>query len=422
MKFSTLYELQTPKPWDEHSELRIVQQALEQIELADKLGFHYAWEVEHHFLEEYCHSSAPEVFLAAASQRTTNIRLGHGIVLMPPKYNPTARIAERIATLDLVSNGRVEWGTGESSAVMELGGFGIDPDRKRDMWRETTEQCANMMAMNPYPGFSGEFVSMPCRNVVPKPLQKPHPPIWVACSRRSTIQLAAEAGIGALVFGFVDPEDAKQWVDEYYSIIKSDRCIPIGHAVNPNIAMIVGFSMHEDREIAIERGQEGFEFFSYALAHYYLTGTHTPGHVDIGARFQANRDAAKLPVGQGIGNPDEVRDRMLKYQAVGVDQVGFIQQAGWNRHEDICASLELFAERVMPDLVADNAEREARKIDELAPYVERALDRKSWMAPIAREDTPSFQAGSKDIVAAVEESRGSFGGLTAEHTDRVQST
>ncbi|NQV20046.1 MAG: LLM class flavin-dependent oxidoreductase, partial [Rhodospirillales bacterium] len=199
MKFSTFYELQTPKPWDAESELRVVHQALDQVELADKLGYHYAWEVEHHFLEEYCHSSAPEVFLAAASQRTKNIRLGHGIVLMAPDYNPTARVAERIATLDLVSNGRVEWGTGESSAEMELGGFGVDPDRKRDMWREATEQCANMMAMNPYPGFEGEFFSMPCRNVVPKPLQKPHPPIWVACSRRSTIQLAAEAGIGALV-------------------------------------------------------------------------------------------------------------------------------------------------------------------------------------------------------------------------------
>ena len=127
MKFGIFYEHQLPRPWAEGSELKLFQDALDQVELADQLGIDHAWEVEHHFLEEYSHSSAPEVFLAAASQRTKNIRLGHGIVLMPPGYNHPARIAERIATLDLVSNGRVEFGTGESASRAELEGFGINP-------------------------------------------------------------------------------------------------------------------------------------------------------------------------------------------------------------------------------------------------------------------------------------------------------
>ena len=113
MKFGLFYEHQLPQPWSEESELRLYQQALDQIELADRLGIDYVWEVEHHFLEEYSHSSSPEVFLAACSQRTKRIRLGHGITLMPPNYNHPARVAERIATLDLVSSGRVEWGSGE---------------------------------------------------------------------------------------------------------------------------------------------------------------------------------------------------------------------------------------------------------------------------------------------------------------------
>src|SRR5438445_5539160 len=118
MKFGLFYELQLPKPydgeaWDPDAERRIYHEMLEQVELADRLGFDYVFEVEHHFLEEYSHSSAPEIFLAAASQRTKNIRLGHGICLMPPRYNHPARVAERIATLDLVSDGRVEFGTGE---------------------------------------------------------------------------------------------------------------------------------------------------------------------------------------------------------------------------------------------------------------------------------------------------------------------
>src|SRR5919197_2395260 len=152
MKFGIFYELQMPRPWEAGGELRLYQNALDQVELADRLGIGYAWEVEHHFLEEYSHSPAPEVFLAAASQRTKRIRLGHGIVLMPPAYNHPARVAERIAMLDLVSSGRVDWGTGESASRAELEGFGVDPAERRAMWRETVEQVANMLVMDPYPG------------------------------------------------------------------------------------------------------------------------------------------------------------------------------------------------------------------------------------------------------------------------------
>ena len=204
MKFGIFYEHQIPRPWDADAEHRIYREALEQVELADRVGIDYAWEVEHHFLEEYSHSSAPEVFLAACSQRTKRIRLGHGIVLMPPAYNHPARVAERIAALDLVSDGRVEFGTGESASILELGGFRLDVADKRAAWQESLEQCLNMMVMTPYPGFEGKYFSMPCRNVVPKPLQKPHPPVWVACSNRETIKRAARLGIGALTFAFVD--------------------------------------------------------------------------------------------------------------------------------------------------------------------------------------------------------------------------
>src|ERR671914_2964715 len=127
MKFGIFYEHQLPRPWGPDDEHKLLKDALEQVELADRVGIDYVWEVEHHFLEEYSHSSAPEVFLAAASQRTKNIRLGHGIVQTPPPFNHPARVVERVATLDLVSSGRADFGTGESSSEAELGGFGIDP-------------------------------------------------------------------------------------------------------------------------------------------------------------------------------------------------------------------------------------------------------------------------------------------------------
>src|ERR1700729_4346126 len=124
MKFGIFYELQLPRPWGVDDERQLFQNALTQVELAEQLGYDYAWEVEHHFLEEYSLPPSPEVFLGAASQRTKNIRLGHGIAQLTT--NPPQRVAERVAWLELVSNGRVEMGTGESASITELGGFDRD--------------------------------------------------------------------------------------------------------------------------------------------------------------------------------------------------------------------------------------------------------------------------------------------------------
>jgi len=398
MKFGIFYEHQLPRPWSEGCEERLFHEALEQVELADRIGIDHAWEVEHHFLEEYSHSSAPEVFLAACSQRTQRIRLGHGIVLMPSGYNHPARVAERIATLDLVSHGRVDFGTGESSSLAELGGFGVPVARKRAMWREAVEQACNMMVMDPYPGYEGESFSMPCRNVVPKPVQKPHPPLWVACSNRDTIHLAARLGMGALTFAFVDTDEARKWVGEYYDIIRNE-CVPIGHSINPNIAMVTGFSCHENQEEARRRGEDGFRFFGYALGHHYVFGTHKPGRTDIWKNFEAVREA--LPAAgenRGIGTPDQLRRHLSDFEATGVDQVIFIQQGGKNRHEHICESLELFAEKVMPDFKERAAERERAKMEELAPYLEQAMKRKRTMRALADDEIPEMVALGRQIV------------------------
>ncbi len=405
MQVGIFYEHQLPRPWRDGDELRLYQEALDQVELADKLGIDYAWEVEHHFLEEYSHSSAPEVFLAACSQRTRQIRLGHGIVQMPPNYNHPARVAERIATLDLVSSGRVEFGTGESSALLELDGFHVDVETKREQWQEAVEQCANMMVMDPYPGYRGKYFDFPCRNVVPKPVQKPHPPIWVACSNRETIKLAAKLGIGALTFAFVDTGEAKKWVDDYYRILR-EECVPIGHAINPNIAMVTGFSVHRDAEEAKRRGMDGFRFFGYGLGHHYIFGEHKPGRTDIWANFEKVRDT--LPEAdeqRGIGTPDQLRAHLRSFADAGVDQVTFIQQGGRNKHDHICEALELFGAEVMPEFKAEEEERERSKMEALAPYLEKAMERKRRMPELSDDEIPIYPALGRQIVDPTEEQK-----------------
>ena len=396
MKFGLFYEHQNPKPWDEDSEHRVFMESLQQIELADRIGIEHVWEVEHHFLEEYSHSSAPELFLAAASQRTKQIRLGHGINLTAPGFNHPVRVAERLSTLDHLSSGRVEWGTGESATLMEMEGFNIAPEEKGAMWKEGAEQAANMMAMTPYPGFDGQYFSMPCRNVIPKPMQKPHPPMWLACSRRESILRAARGGMGALIFGFVEPEQAGQWVKEYYDIIKSDECVPLGWTVNPNLAAVSGFSMHADEAEAERRGLPGFRYFGYSLGSFVNFGEYQPSITSMGALFDEVYDDLPDNAGRGgIGTPDQVRAHFKRYEEVGLDQLIFIQQVGRNRHEHICESLELFGATLQPEFKARELIREQQKQEELAPYIAAALARKQRMAPMKAQDIPVVKAAGR---------------------------
>jgi alkanesulfonate monooxygenase SsuD/methylene tetrahydromethanopterin reductase-like flavin-dependent oxidoreductase (luciferase family) len=403
MKFGIFYEHQLPRPWDEGSELKLFQDALDQVELADKLGIDMVWEVEHHFLEEYSHSSAPEVFLAACSQRTKNIRLGHGIVQTAPAYNHPARVAERIATLDLVSKGRVEFGSGESSSRAELRGFRIDVEQKRAMWREGLEVAIRCMTETPFTGVKGQYVEMPPRNCVPKPVQKPHPPLWVACSRRDTILLAAREGIGALTFAFIDPEEAQGWVRDYEKVM-AEECKPIGLAVNPQVACVSPMMVHKNEGEAVARGLEGANFFGYSLAHYYVFGKHVPGQTDVWREFQEKRSemgyspevaialeqerlGAKIAAGgtQGlrgaVGTPDQLRKYLRRYEEAGVDQIIFVTQSGRNKHEHIMESLELFGKEVMPEFKDRDEKAVADKRQRLAKVVDTALARRESNAP-----------------------------------------
>lgn len=380
MDFGLYFTQQLPRPWLPSAEQRLFQDALAQVELADQLGFDYAWAPEQHFLEEYSHSSAPEVFLAAASQRTSRIRLGHGVVLMPPAYNQPARVAERMATLDLISNGRAEFGAGDSKSRMELEGFGVDRAQRRAMSLEALEQVSDMMTLEPYPGHEGKYFSMPARNVVPKPTQKPHPPLWMACSDDATIHLAAQLGVGALAHGFFDPQEAERVVADYYETLKTE-CVPIGHAVNANVAMLNPFFCHRDPDQALAQGAEAHGFFTFAVRHYYTFGRHEPGRTDISANSSSVRSGmgADIPMrgSHAIGTPQQITDHLKAYQDVGIDQAVLVHQAGRLGHNDICASLELFAAEVLPSLTQDRAQRQARKHEELAPHIRRAMQRKS---------------------------------------------
>ena len=237
-------------------------------------------------------------------------------------------------------------------------------------------------------------------------MQKPHPPLWVACSRRDTILLAAQKGIGALTFAFIDPEEAVKWVGDYERTLAAE-CVPVGLAVNPNIACVTQMMCHPDEAVALERGLEGGNFFGYSLGHYYIFGEHRPGVTDVWHEFLERRGevgyspeveaalrqerlGAKLAAGDrtglrgAMGTPDQVREFLERFEQAGVDQVIFVLQAGKNRHEHICESLELFGREVMPAFKDRDEAQVKAKAQRLAPAVDAALARKA----VAAESDP----------------------------------
>jgi alkanesulfonate monooxygenase SsuD/methylene tetrahydromethanopterin reductase-like flavin-dependent oxidoreductase (luciferase family) len=365
MKFGIFYEHQLPRPWEPGGEYRLLQESLDQIELADRLGYDYAWEVEHHFLEEYSHSSAPEVFLAAASQRTSRIRLGHGVIQLTT--NHPARVAERISTLDLVSKGRVEFGMGESSTTTELHPFGRRFRDKREVWEDAVRAIIPMFGDGGFE-YHGPYFDFPLRNVLPKPLQKPHPPLWVACSQRDTIESAGRWGMGALGFQFVSADEANAWVAAYYNAYTKRLERLADYATNPNLAVVCGFMCCPTDEEAHAKA-DGWTFFAFALRFYSTRKPGDPGSINLWEEYQAFRRTPqfeKMHAGGLIGSPETIRTKLRKFEASHVDQVILLNQAGRNTHDDICASLELFAAEVMGEFVERHGEHETWKQQVLA--------------------------------------------------------
>lgn len=382
MKFGLFYEHQLPRPWTADSEHRLLHESLAQIELADTLGYDYAWEVEHHFLEEYSHSSAPEVFLAAASQRTRRIRLGHGIVQLTT--NHPARVAERVSTLDLLSNGRVELGLGEGSSTTELHPFERRYREKRAVWEDAV-RCLLPMFWREGWAYDGPYFKFPLRNVVPKPLQRPHPPLWVACSQMETIRMAGRRGMGALAFQFLNADSARAWVHAYYNAFTRELDKLTDYQTNPNLAIVAGFMCAPTDEEA-ERLADGWTFFQFCLAFYGKNGPIVPGTLSLWdeyERWRASGDGKNNGTSL-IGSPATLRARLREFEAGHIDQIILLNQAGKTSHTAICDSLKLFAEEVMPEFQAREPAQQAWKQAVLAgelsleeidttPYQRRAI-------------------------------------------------
>jgi len=356
VQFGIFFELSVPRPFADGVERQVYEHALEQARVADELGFDAVWAVEHHFLEEYSHCSAPEVFLAAAAMRTKRIRLGHGIVVSLPPFSHPVRSAERAAALDIISNGRLEFGTGRSATWTELGGFGCDPDLTKEMWDEVLHAIPKMWMQDTF-SWEGKFFSMPERAVIPKPVQKPHPPLWVAVSSPETAIQAGQRGIGCLGVSIGTPQEYAQRVADYRQAIKS--CEPAGAFVNDQVNGVSFMYVDETDEEARTWGTKLAYTFSHLAAHlvgissvYPTPAYKTPGllfSIRGGGDEKAPGGGGVIREGMAIGSPQTVIKNLKMWQEIGVDRMLLIINTGEViPQERVLKSLRLFAEEVMP--------------------------------------------------------------------------
>ena len=341
MKFGIFYEHQLPRPWSPRSEYEVFQNSLAQIELADRLGYDYAWVVEHHFLEEYSHSSAPELFLTAVAMQTQRIRVGHGAVVCVPEINHPIRVAERAAFLDLLSGGRLEFGTARSSTWTEIGGFEADPDDTKKDWDEYVRVLPKMWMQETFV-HRGRCFSMPERAVLPKPLQKPHPPMWVTVTSPGTELDAADRGLGCLGVAAASYAEQERRTREYHRRIQ--LCDPVGAAVNDRVAILNFLYCHEDATTAAEHGLL-FTREVYPTSAYQSLANLAPAPSSKGGPG----DRPGVPDGICIGDPKEIIAAVKRWESIGVDQINVLLNASEVLAQDqVLASLRLFAKEVMP--------------------------------------------------------------------------
>jgi len=365
MKLDLLYEIDVPKPWgdEEHpvaqrrEERRRYSESLEQIKRADSLGFDTVWCVEHHFREGRSHMPASEVVLGALSQCTQNIRLGFGVTLTPHEFIHPARVAEKVATVDLLSNGRAEWGIGRSTP-MEQSAFGVDPATSKHQMLAAAKSIAGMWREEYY-SENSEYLNFPPRMITPKPWQDPHPPCWMAVTSDSSAAVAGENGLGMLAMSILNPlEKVAELVASYRAAHRN--CNPLTDVINSNAAVYTLVCCVEDRaDLEKYRVWDGLSWWYTSVIDFQLKWewnniseadrlAYVPFYRDYVAGTFNVRDFDDQDM-IIVGTPDECAAKLKRYKAAGLDKA-LCYHPGPLGHRCVMRSLELLGRHVIPQL------------------------------------------------------------------------
>jgi alkanesulfonate monooxygenase SsuD/methylene tetrahydromethanopterin reductase-like flavin-dependent oxidoreductase (luciferase family) len=383
VKLDLLYEFQPkigplrePHP---HGQRRAEQQtydeAIAEIQYADRLGFNTAWVVEHHFREGRSACSCNEAVLGGLALSTERIKLGFGVTLTPAGFIHPARLAEKVATVDVLSHGRVEWGTGRSTPMEQIA-FGVPTDdRSRDQWREAIEIVIAMWEQYRFSWDSPTF-KFPERVQIPKPFQDPHPPVWQAAASEKSAVSAGVLGLGLMSLSILQPvEKMAETINAYRTAQASARPENMLTRVqNDRVAVYTLVHVYDDEEEAAAYGLwESVNWWYTHLAEFHLT--YELAHLSDEDKDKAFPYFEAIINGDTpiehyreqdmiiVGTAEECLRKIQRYEEAGVDQLLCYVQFGDLPHDKVMRTLELLSTRVMPHLdERDHAARGAEPV------------------------------------------------------------
>jgi len=378
MELGLLYEFDVPHPWagshpwgQRKAEREAYRDNIEQIVLADRMGFEAVWLVEHHFRENRSHMPCNEAVLGALSQITKNIKLGFGVALMPHEFIHPARVAEKVATVDLLSRGRAIWGMGRSTP-MEQTAFGVDIPASKEKMKAAARSVVGMWEQEYYEEDS-EYLKFPSRMVTPKPYQFPHPPAFMAASTESSAVMAGENGCGLLCFSIMQPLDAlKKVIDAYRDAQK--RAVPLTSVHTDKVGIYTLVHCVESRDVfGTNRLWDSMWWWYKGVAEFHLKWEFAQHPPEVQERMfpllkaRANGefdiehfDREDMVV---VGTPDECLRKLARYEEAGVDQVLCYLNFGYLPHEAVMKSIELLGTHVIPELKKRGKNRVAGSLE-----------------------------------------------------------
>lgn len=370
MKFSMIFEAQTTDP-SRDGEKRVFAECVEQALAAEQQGYNGVWAVEHTSLTMYAHMSAPETFLAFLAGATSTIEIGHGVVCLPHAMNHPIKVAERIATLDILSRGRVMFGVGKGGTLQEAGAFGNQLEELQDQVDESMYMIPKMWSQDEFSFESDKTgLKIPPRPIFPKPYQPQHPPMFLACTREHTLNMAGERGLGALVLGFGGPDDVAKKNALYREAFARRKAEDqVGDFATEHLAALCPAIILDDAREARRIGLRGQRFFAESLAYWYQGGpkpsTAALDEEELEAVLEEEKQKViaflgeeKIPVGtehtgiynanNAYGTVDDAIAYIERLIAAGADEILFLHQMGTVPHWAIMETIRNIGEKIIP--------------------------------------------------------------------------
>ncbi len=361
MKFSMIFEAQLAHPTRER-ERQVLAECVEQAVYAETMGFDRVWAVEHHALKWYAHMSAPEIFLTWVAARTSRIRVGHGVVCMPFNYNHPVRVAERAAMLDSLSGGRLDLGAGRGATEQELSLCSVDGSRTKDEVEEALRMIGAMWQKDEFE-WNGSFTITP-HPVLPRPVQEPHPPLFLACSKDDTVALAAEYGVGALVLGFSGPSQVAALRKLYHDTVATrDGSRFVSTVVNDHISALCPTIVLDDPIEARRVGVRGQRFFQESITHWARGGPEPSEDIDdadneaairaieeekVRRRLSGDISTVSYSMDHAYGSPGRAIEYVEELYDAGVDEVMCLIQMGTVPQAACMETIRHWGETVIP--------------------------------------------------------------------------